>query len=114
MTLSRQGNSNRRTRKTRQRQNNKNFKKQIHQGPSDKIKVSFNSLLQATANTRARLGRFRDAVSMEIDKIGFLEGDLGMTSVVMNLHRLDIRASGLAVRTLEFGVTALFRTRSVS
>lgn len=51
---------------------------------------------------------------MKIDELGLFEEDLRMTSVVVNLHGLDVRGCGLAVGTLELGVATLFRTGTVS
>lgn len=51
---------------------------------------------------------------MAIHELGLLKGDLWMTSVVVNLHGLDVRGCGLAVGTLELGVATLFRTGTVS
>lgn len=44
---------------------------------------------------------------MEVHELRLLKGDLGMTSVVVNLHGLQIGRGGLAVRALVLGVAAL-------
>lgn len=67
----------------------------------------------AAANAGASLGRFGGMGSVEIGELGLLEGDFWVASVVVNLHRLDVRCGDLAVRALVFRVTALLHTDAV-
>lgn len=71
-------------------------------------------LFKATTNAGPRFGRIGPMGGMEIHELGLLKGDLRMTSVVVNLHRLDIRGCGLAERALILGVATLIRTTTVS
>lgn len=51
-------------------------------------------------------GGVTGVTSMEIIELGFVEGDLGMAGVVVDLHRLDVGGSDFAERALELGVAA--------
>lgn len=67
-----------------------------------------------TAYTRAALGGVAGEGGMEVRNLGFIKRYLGMLSIVVDLHGLDVGSSNLAVRTLELGVAPLFETGPIS
>ena len=70
-------------------------------------------LLVAATNPRARLRRLGGAAAMEIGDLGLVERDLGVASIVVDLHRFDVGCGYFAERALQFGVTALVETGAI-
>ena len=65
-------------------------------------------LLQAPTNAGLGPGGLgRGAYGVKILELGIVEGDLGVAGLVVDLHRLDIWGSDLAVRALQLRVPAL-------
>lgn len=69
--------------------------------------IEKSSLLQAATDAGLRLGGFGDDGGVEIIELGVIEGDLGMASIMVDLHGLDVGGSNLAEGALQLGVAAL-------
>ncbi|KAA8533416.1 hypothetical protein F0562_031150 [Nyssa sinensis] len=67
----------------------------------------------AATNARTRLGGFSNGDGVQVNELALIEGDLGVLSIVVNLHRFDVGGSDLAMRALELGVSALDESRPV-